>query len=206
MTSVPEESWFLRLQPQHDPLTAEQYEVLPEDISKTIEIIDGYVIFCESPTRRHQTATRRLANLIEGFARSETRTGRGCYAVNHDVDLRICDVPLTNLQPDVVLHGCLDDDERLRAEHALLVLEVVSPGSKTRDTSDKVVEYAKAGIPHYWIVWLDNLGVSEIERYQLDRGTGCYKHLGTFMRDETGEPMQVTTPIPMSVDWAALEY
>jgi Uma2 family endonuclease len=56
----------------------------------------------------------------------------------------------------------------------MLVIEIVSPGSETQDTTDKPGEYAKAGIPHYWIVRLDNTGVSTIERYQPDRATMLY--------------------------------
>lgn len=104
--------------------------------------------------------------------------------------------------------GCTDRErgERLRAEHALLVVEIVSPGSETQDTTDKTGEYAKAGIPHYWIVRLDGTGVSVIERYRLDRATMLYKHVGTFMRDEPGDPPSVDNPIPITIDWSTLTF
>ncbi|MVZ99357.1 Uma2 family endonuclease [Actinomadura sp. LD22] len=188
-------------------MTAEEYEALPEDISKMIEVVDGYVAFCESPTRDHQRAVRRLAQLVENNARSAMGRGHDCMEVDFDVDLRIRDVPLCNRRPDVVLYKCLDrkNNERLRAEHALLVVEVVSPGSETADTTDKLGEYARAGIPHYWIVRLDATGVSAIERYQLDRGAMLYKHVNTLMKDERGVP-DVGNPIPITIDWAELEY
>ncbi|OLT11548.1 hypothetical protein BJF79_24025 [Actinomadura sp. CNU-125] len=203
MTAVPEDHWLLGIQPQ--PLTAEEYEGLPESVSEMIEVVDGHVVFCEAPTRRHQRAGRRLANLIERQASTAMRSGYGCVEVDTDVDLRLYDVPLTVRRPDVVLYRCLQGDERLRSKHVLLVVEIVSPGSEMSDTTDKFGEYAKVGIPHYWIVRLDDTGVSVIERYQLDRAAMLYKHTGTFMKDEGGAP-EVGNPIPVTIDWAELEY
>lgn len=40
----------------------------------------------------------------------------------------------------------------LSVADVLLVIEIVSPGSKGTDTVDKVDEYAAAGIPQYWTV------------------------------------------------------
>ncbi|MFC3823815.1 Uma2 family endonuclease [Planomonospora venezuelensis] len=128
--------------------------------------------------------------------------------VNNDVDLRLRDLPLLNRRPDVALYRCLDRErgERLRAEHALLVVEIVSPGSETQDTTDKLGEYAKAGIPHYRIVRLDRTGVSTIERYRLDPAAMLYKHIGTFMKDEPGEAPAVSNPIPLTIDWTELQF
>lgn len=40
----------------------------------------------------------------------------------------------------------------LRASEVLVVIEIVSPGSRRIDYKDKHGEYAESGIPHYWIV------------------------------------------------------
>lgn len=206
MTAPPEDGWLRNLRPQPIEVTAEQYEALPEELARAIEIVDGYVVYCEAPSPDHQTAGRRLANLLERHARTAMNRGHGCLTVNNDVDLRLRDVPLLNRRPDVVLYRCLDRDaqERLRAHHALLVVEIVSPGSETQDTTDKLGEYAKADIPHYWIVRLDGAGVATIERYQLDHATARYKHIGTFMRGESGGPPRIDSPIPIDLDWADL--
>jgi Uma2 family endonuclease len=207
MTALPEDSWLLNLRPQYEPVTAEDYEALPEDIARTIEIVGGYVVFCESPTPDHQMALRRLAELLERHARAAMDRGHECLTVNVDVDVRLRDLPLHFRRPDVVMYKCLDRKrgERLRAEHALLVVEVVCPGTEPQDTVDKFGEYAKAGIPNYWIVRLDDVGVSVIEQYQLDRAAMLYKHVRTHMKAEDWVPM-VGTPIPIEIDWAALEF
>jgi Uma2 family endonuclease len=208
VTALPQENWLLGIRPQPRRVTAEEYEVLPEEVSRAIEIVDGYVVFCEAPAPDHQTACRRIANLLERHARAAMRRGRGCLTVNSDVDIRLCDVPLLNRRPDVVLYRCLDRDrsERLRPEHVLLVVEIVSPGSETQDTVDKLGEYARAGIGVYWVVRLDATGVSTVERYQLDRATRLYKHIGTFMKEEAGDAPTVANPIPVTLDWSDLEF
>jgi Uma2 family endonuclease len=127
-------------------------------------------------------------------------------AKNCSCRLRLRDIPLLNRRPDVVLYRCLDAGERLRPEHVQLVIEIVSPGSQTTDEVDKPGEYAKAGIPHYWIVRLDAAGVSMVERYQLDRATSTYKHVGTLMKDEPGSALVLGNPIPITIDWDELEY
>jgi Uma2 family endonuclease len=206
MTAVPDDDWLLSIRPQRAQITADDYQRMPEEICRAIEIVDGYIVFCEAPSPQHQTAARRLANLIERAARAAMARGGGCLTVNTDVDLRLRDVPLLNRRPDVVLYRCLVDGERLRAEHAQLVIEIVSTWSQTTDEVDKLGEYARAGIPHYWIVRLDNDGVAVVERYQLDHATSQYKHVGTFMKDEPGGLPAVANPVPITIDWAELEY
>ncbi|MCA2222915.1 Uma2 family endonuclease [Nonomuraea aurantiaca] len=118
MTALLDDSWLLNIRPQPMPVTAEEYEALPEEIAKAIEIVDGYVAYCATPTPDHQTAARRLANMLERHAREAMSKGHECVAVNTSVDLRLGDQPLLNRRPDAALYRCLDRerDERLRAE------------------------------------------------------------------------------------------
>src|ERR1051326_7251652 len=124
MTALPGDDWLYSIKPQPELVTAEMYQRLPEEISRAIEIVDGYIVYCEAPSPQHQIAARRLANLIEVAATAAMKRSGGCLAVNIDVDLRLHDIPLLNRRPDVVLYRCLEEGERLRAEHAQLVVEV----------------------------------------------------------------------------------
>ena len=45
-----------------------------------------------------------------------------------------------------------------------------------------------------------------VERYQLDHATSTYKHVGTLMKDEPGSAPVLANPIPITIDWEALEY
>jgi hypothetical protein len=75
-----QEQWLLRLEPQPRRLTAEEYEALPEEIAKAIEIVDGYVVYSEAPSLDNQTAMRRPANLLERHARAAVDRGHRCTA------------------------------------------------------------------------------------------------------------------------------
>jgi Uma2 family endonuclease len=44
----------------------------------------------------------------------------------------------------------------IRASEVVVAVEIVSPGSRRMDHMMKRAEYAEAGIPHYWIVDLDD--------------------------------------------------
>ncbi len=46
----------------------------------------------------------------------------------------------------------------------LLAVEIVSPGSKSMDQDTKVKEYARAGIPRYWVVDRDTANTVTLHR------------------------------------------
>ena len=62
--------WFDEL-PEY--MTEAEYRDLSEEISRTIEIVHGHVIKCESPTPRHNRIARRLANALEAARSPATR-------------------------------------------------------------------------------------------------------------------------------------
>jgi Uma2 family endonuclease len=80
-----------------------------------------------------------------------------------DVDLELAhpDHPGFSRRPDlmVVQQGARrrvhNEGGMIRAAEVLVVIEIVSPGSRRTDHVAKRSEYADAGIPHYWIVDLD---------------------------------------------------
>jgi Uma2 family endonuclease len=177
-----------------DGLSAQEYEGLPEDICRRIEIVDGAIIVNAAPRRQHQDVCRRLANTLE------TACGPAS-AVSMDVDLRLRDIPLLNRRPDIVVYqASLPDDQVLRPQHCTLVVEVMSPGSVTTDQTDKPAEYAAARIPHYWRVEQDQAdGSLSVFCYRLDPTTGAYASAGVH----SGE-MNVTDPFSITIDLAGL--
>jgi Uma2 family endonuclease len=175
-------------------MSPEEYEALPEDICRRIEIVDGAVIVNAAPRRLHQDICRRLANALEAACGPD-------LAVSMDVDLRLRDVPLLNRRPDAVLYdAALPDDAVLRPQHCTLVVEVMSPGSVTTDQTDKPAEYAAARIPHVWRVEHnpDELTLS-VFSYRLDPTTGIYASAGVH----TGK-MTVTDPVSFAIDLTTL--
>ena len=59
---------------------------------------------------------------------------------------------------------------RLTVADLLLVVEIMSPGSETMDEVTKRREYARAGIPQYWVVERDS--AQTVTLYRRDAGGG----------------------------------
>jgi Uma2 family endonuclease len=177
-----------------DGLSAAEYDALPEEICRRIEVVDGAIIVNAAPRRLHQDIGRRLANALEAACRPG-------FAVSTDVDLRLRDIPLLNRRADAVVYDAsLPDDAVLRPEHCVLVAEVMSPGSVTTDQTDKPAEYAVAGIRHYWRVEHDPAErVLSVFCYRLDPTTGTYASAGVH----SGK-MTVTDPVSITIDLTTL--
>lgn len=77
-----------------------------------------------------------------------------------------------------------------------IVVEVVSPSSKRTDYVHKRGEYADAGIPHYWIVDLDE-PVSLLTCHLAGE-------LGYADGGEVAGTFRTSVPFPATVDLAAL--
>ncbi|MGI5180935.1 Uma2 family endonuclease [Dactylosporangium sp. CA-152071] len=74
---------------------------------------------------------------------------------------RIPDLVVWSRTPSAGVWVSVDD--------ALLVVEIVSPGSKDMDTVTKRAEYAAAGIPQYWVVGQDATQTVTMHRLTEDR-------------------------------------
>ena len=173
----------------HEPVSAEQYESWTEEQCAGIEIVDGMVVVSASASKRRNRLARVIANALDA-------AGGARWNADTDFDVRLQDVPLDNLRPDVTVHRA-DTLDLLptRPEHALLVVEVVSPGSETTDRVVKADQYARAGIAFYWRVELAATGVPLVHTYVLDPATGAYREGDLF----TGT-VKVTAPLVVEID------
>jgi Uma2 family endonuclease len=176
-------------------ITEAEYQELDEAISRTIEIVHGHVIKCESPTPRHNRIARRLANALEA-ARSPAGP---CLTVETDVDVVLWRVPrFTFRRPDVAVYDCIDDPTRKpTAQDVVLVAEVTSPTTAREDLVDKRAQYATAGIPLYLVVVLDEkYDIWEIREFHLDAAAAAYR-LAAVHRSvlELEHPVRLSLPI-----------
>jgi Uma2 family endonuclease len=176
-------------------VTEAEYRDLSEDISRTIEIVHGHVIKCESPTPRHNRIARRLASALEA-SRSPADP---CLTVETDVDVVLWRVPrFTFRRPDVAVYRCIDDPtQKPTAQDTVLVVEVTSPTTAREDLVDKRAQYATAGIPLYLVVVLDEkYDIWEIREFHLDAAVAAYRlhavHRSTL---ELEQPVRMTLPI-----------
>lgn len=170
-------------------ISAEQYDSWAEEQCAGIEIVDGMAVARPSASKRHNRLARILANALDAAAGPD-------WNADTDFDVRLQDVPLTNRRPDVVVYRAETIDlTPTRPEHALLIVEVVSPGSETTDRIVKADQYAKAGIPFCWRIEQAATGVPVTYTHVLDPAIGVYRDGETF----TGA-IKTVAPFPVTVD------
>src|ERR1700678_1770030 len=193
-------------------ITLDVYKNLPEDVCTRIEVVDGWMVRCESPEPSHQTIARNLANHLWAAVNELDRRQGTCHRVNNDLDVLLAESPKLHFRrPDVIIYRCVDTDRgkwgrKPYASDCLLVVEIVSADSVTTDTRDKRAEYAAAGIPHYWIVRMpgnDGPALS-VERFLLTLD-GNYISEEIAVRRRDFHALDTTNPFPVKVAWEQLD-
>jgi Uma2 family endonuclease len=127
--------------------SVEQYLTLTNQTNRLIEFTDGVIEVLPMPTKRHQAISRVLFLALLAIMQ---RIGGDVFYAPLRVEVR----PGKFREPDLLL--VLDKhDPRAQNEYwtgADMVVEIVSPDKPKRDTDEKPLDYAEAGIPEYWIV------------------------------------------------------
>ncbi|MGH3712197.1 MAG: Uma2 family endonuclease [Micromonosporaceae bacterium] len=138
---------WLRRPPPHG-WTVEDVLNLPDDAPR-VELVDGVMRVVPSPTYGHQNLGNLLWTWLRGHAPPHMAP---VTAVGVGIDLG------NTREPDVLLLREVPPDIRrhfFKPDEVVLVVEIVSEGSRRLDRFEKPIEYARAGIPHYWRVELE---------------------------------------------------
>ena len=154
-----------------------QKDYLALQTNRLVEFAEGNVEVLDVPTEEHQLIVAFLYRAIMEFV-----TARGLGTVLF-APLRVKLWEGKFREPDVVFmlaenslrrHGKFWDG-------ADLVVEVVSPEDPDRDLGTKREEYARAGIPEYWIADPRDATITVLT---LSSPGGPYAVAGTFGRGE----------------------
>ena len=133
--------------------TYREYCELPDDGNR-YEVIDGALYMAPAPHPRHQRILFNLAALFVPFATGEDALGETFFA---PIDVIFASEDI--FQPDLIfisrerLH--IITDKGLEAAPDLVV-EVLSPATRSRDLTLKRRRYAHFGVPEYWAIDPDN--------------------------------------------------
>jgi Uma2 family endonuclease len=213
MPSESDWSW-LRAAVEAPDVTIEVYEAIPDDLARRIEVVDGRVIVCSSPSDKHQAVQHALLNAIGDALRKHDQRKGGCHRVRADIDVLLTEVPFHFRRPDLTVFRCLDGDQRGRwrgkptAADTLVAVEIVSPNSVSEDQLVKRVRYARAGIEHYWIVRLaqnDGPAMSVEQLRLLSDGTYAIEQVTFRKKDllavDTIDPFEVTISWDQLDEW-----
>ncbi len=136
------------LQPYPELITLEQYETLPEDAGA--EVFDGILYNMASPSQEHQTILTELLVLLHNYIKE--KKGQ-CVVFPAPFDVKLNDIPLTIVQPDLMVICDKDKLDGKRCNGAPdFIIEIVSPGNPADDYIRKLYYYKKYGVREYWIV------------------------------------------------------
>ena len=143
----PEPAWDVsRLFPAQGAWSVEEYLNLPG--TRLAEFDHGYIEVLDMPSELHQTLVLFLYEMLVAHVRRH-KLGKVLVA---PLPVKLWEGKMR--EPDILF---------MRREHAErrqqnywkgadLVMEVVSPDDPNRDKITKRREYARAGIPEYWLV------------------------------------------------------
>jgi Uma2 family endonuclease len=198
MSTQPASSAPRFITPDH-PLTAVEYLEIGEVEPGYAELAEGRLELSPSPVFDHGSAAFELGVQLRPQLPAELR-----IILDMDVDLQLApaDAPGTVRRPDLIVvrrdarHRIRQEGGLIQASEVVVTVEFLSPSSRRLDHMVKRTEYADAGIPHYWIVDLD-------EPVSL---TAC--HLAGEFGYMDGGPVpgifRTSEPFPVEVDLDAL--
>ncbi len=190
-------------------LTLDDYLAAGEEKWNDFEVAEGNLVLREERSRPHQKTAFRLAGAFETAVRKYRSTHPGanapCYEINTEVNLLLWEVPLTIRKPDVIVHRCREQFEMLQAGDAIIVAEVISRWSESRDRIHKMGEYAKSRIPHYLIIQFDEVGATIVEHYALIASDTTYSRISVTHRDRDIWALDITVPFEIQIGWQDLD-
>jgi Uma2 family endonuclease len=123
--------------------TLADYMALPEGMR--VELIEGELLKMANPTVRHQRIVGRLFVVLTRILGMD-RVLTGPVGVNID--------DFNGFQPDLVVVSAdaLPDDADRHVGTPQVVVEVLSPSTKSRDRKTKAKHYFRKGVAEVWLV------------------------------------------------------
>lgn len=128
--------------------TIADYIALPEE--RRVELIDGVFYDMTAPTTFHQAAAGWIHSQFLQFVHENKGP---CYPFISPVDVQLDQDDYTIVQPDVMI---LCDREKLKFSRIYgapdFILEVLSPSTRKKDLTLKLMKYTNAGVREYWLL------------------------------------------------------
>lgn len=128
--------------------TIDDIYALPD--GERAELIDGKIYYMAPPSWRHQQLSGKLYQKIANYI--DSKDGK-CEVLAAPFAVFLNEDDINYFEPDISVIcdlSKLDDNGCHGAPD--WVIEIVSPGSKSRDYMTKLFKYRIAGVREYWIV------------------------------------------------------
>ncbi len=176
--------------PTHRPATLKDFLAIPPH-ERFHEILEGELVRKAMPSGKHGLVQGRLRELLGGYDEGSPRKQPGGWLLMTEVEIMLPrDQPV---RPDLVgwrverMPEVPDEFPiRLRPDW---VCEVVSPSDPRRDTVIKYRDYAKAGIPYYWLVDLKQKALTALRLHN--------EHYVELAEAREGHPLHHVEPFEL---------
>lgn len=158
-----------RVWPEQGSWTYEDYARLPED-GRRYEVIRGFLYVTPAPSLEHQFCVTQLSRRFGNFV-ARRRLGMVLVA---PFDVRLPDSIASPVQPDILFfrNGNLPRPGGQGFDGVPdLVVEVLSPGTRSYDERVKLAAYRDAGVPE---VWMPDWKRRTVTVYRLDQDRKKY--------------------------------
>ena len=176
--------------PTRRPATVQDFLAIPRH-ERFHEILEGELVPKTMPSGRHALCQRRLGELLGGYDDGSPRRQPGGWWLMTEVEVMLpWEQPV---RPDLAGWRCermpeVPDEFPLRLRPDW-VCEIVSPSDPRRDTVIKYRDYARAGIPYYWLV---DLKLRTLTALQLKN-----EHYMVQAEAQEGNPLQGVAPFEL---------
>lgn len=173
------------------PMTVDEYLAFEETSPVRHEYVDGYVYAMTGGSLRHNHIALNIYRRLAAAAR-----GGPCHVFVNDVKVRVDETKF--YYPDIVVVCGPVDLEGSVVRDPCMIVEVLSPGTRTTDQREKVAAYRKIeSLGAYLVVEQDE---RVVERHYREPGGGW--GLGTFagVTDRTRVPAPCPADAALTLD------
>ncbi len=152
-------------------------------VEARMEYINGEIIMQSSPNSFHQDAVGNLHVTLKTYLK-----GKKCKVFLAPFDVTLYKEGIKDpdvIQPDLLVACDTDTAINEKGRYSgvpALVIEVLSPSTRSRDMVDKLNTFMRAGCTEYWIVDIDHTRVMqycfadrEIDIYEIYSKSDCFK-------------------------------
>jgi Uma2 family endonuclease len=168
--------------------TADDLDRVPEEVGRC-EVLDGVLIVMSPQRNFHARVMMRLAAALDAAAPDG-------WEATMEMTVRLG--KKNRPEPDVLVVPIRDEDDYNRTWYwpieVLLAVEIISPDSEERDREIKPEKYARAGIPHYWLIEYEK-NAPIVNVFELDTERRCYVKTAVERKQ-----LVLDKPFPMTID------
>lgn len=175
------------------------WAMFPDEDGLRHELIDGEHFVTPAPATRHQQLVGRLHYEVEHYLRAHPGIGQ-VFLAPFDVIFSPHDL----VEPDLLLIATDQQDilTRKNVQGApALVIEVLSPSTRSRDLQNKCRLFDRGGVREYWIVDPD-LNWIEVHRRPPNGGLSLAARLQVSAGDSLATPILPGFVLPLSALFA----